>query len=225
MKLIITFIASLLVLFSFSQDNLLPIKKNWDDQILEYNGFTLSYNETHEQANWVFYKLTDSDLVCEDKARRRNRFNEDTLFPTNSSELEDYKYSGYDRGHLKPAADESCDQEQMDETFYMTNIAPQNPSFNRGVWKRLEEHVRNLALENDSLYVYTAGVLEDSLPHIGLNEVSVPDYFWKVIFIYKNGEREILSYLLPNKKCDEGIENFLVDIIYLEELISIDFPD
>jgi endonuclease G, mitochondrial len=224
MKILLLSIISILSLISFGQnDILLPVR--FDDQILNYNGFTLSYNETHEQANWVFYKLTKYDLVCEVQSKRKNNFKEDYSFLTKSSSLDDYRYSGYDRGHLKPAADESCDQDQMDETFYMTNISPQHPSFNRGIWKRLEDHVRELALENDSLYIYTGGVLVGSLDKIGVNEVSVPNNFWKVIFIYKNGVRNIICYLIPNRKCDEGIDEFIIGITELESLILIDLPD
>ena len=117
--------------------------QDFDNQKQFRDGYVLSYNETHEQPNWVFYTLKSSDLVCNDKAKRKNNFKEDRDIATGSAQLSDYAKSGYDRGHLKASADESCDQYQMDETFLMSNMSPQVPGFNRGIWKRLEAHVRD----------------------------------------------------------------------------------
>ena len=128
-----TFFTFFIVLTSFlyGQDNL-PRLINLDDQIISHTSYTLSYNETHEQANWVKYMITKVELESK-VAKRKNNFKEDTSIITGSAQLIDYKGSGYDRGHLKASADESCNQTQMDETFLMSNMSPQNPSFNRGI--------------------------------------------------------------------------------------------
>ena len=138
----------LLPITLFGQDY--PTKPNKDDQLVERNGYVLSYNETCEQPNWVMYTLTSEDLIKGD-ATRKNYFKSDRSFETLSASSSDYTRSGYDRGHLKPAADESNNQAQMDETFYMSNISPQLPGFNRGIWKKLENYVRVELIGNDSI--------------------------------------------------------------------------
>ena len=198
---------------------------NLDNQIFHLNGFSLSYNETHEQPNWVFYRITKEDIICEVKAKRKNKFKEDTAIPTGSATIDDYKKSGYDRGHLKSSADESCDQSQMDETFLMSNMSPQVPEFNRGIWKSLESHVRDLALLNDSIYVYTAGVLINGLPTIGNNKVTVPKNYYKIIYIFNNSIVSTESYVIPNINTYDLYSKYNTSISTIEQLTNIDFPD
>lgn len=195
-----------------------------DNEIYYRDGFVLSYNERHEQPNWVFYKLYPSDFTCTEKAKRKNNFKEDLNISTGSASLNDYKGSGYDRGHLKPSADEKCDQEQMDETFLMSNMSPQVPSFNRGIWKNLETHVRNNAKTCDSVYIYTGGVLEANLPTIGENEVSVPRMYFKVVHYFKKEASNSIVYLLPNDKLDGTYDEYVISINHLEKISNIDFP-
>lgn len=223
MKIIKLTMLSLLLSLNLLGQNL-PKVVNYNDQLLEYNGYTLSYNESHEQANWVFYVLKPEDLLCDKKVKRKNKFKEDFSFPTHSATLPDYKGSGYDRGHLKPAGDEPCDREQMDETFYLTNISPQEPSFNRGIWKKLETHVRNLAEDNDSLHIVTGPVLTHDMNKLGISGLSIPFRFYKVVYIFKNGEMSVLCYLLPNVKSKEDLNTYLVTLEHLESITKIDFP-
>ena len=85
---------------------------------------------------------------------RTNDFREDQInVSTGTAYLEDYRGSGYDRGHLAPAEDFEWSAEAMSDSFFMSNMSPQDPSFNRGIWKRLENRVRTWALENDGIYV------------------------------------------------------------------------
>ena len=102
--------------------------------IVQHDYYTLSYNEQYEQADWVMYRLS-GDSLKGDKFRRKNDFRKDTLITTESATLNDYKRSGYDRGHLCPAADRSWSETALSETFYMSNMSPQKPRFNRGIWK------------------------------------------------------------------------------------------
>lgn len=219
MKTIITILSVLLTVNVYAQ---LPRLINVNDQIIKHNGYTLSYNEQHEQANWVFYKLTPNDVKC-DNAKRKNNFKIDNTITTESATLNDYKGSGYDRGHLKPAADAMCTQELMDETFFMSNMAPQEASFNRGMWKTLEGYVRTLAEGNDSIHVYTGGVLTDNLRKIN-NRVSVPKTFYKVIYEFKNNTVTTLCFMLPNTKIDGVLFMYKVELTKVEEITGIDFP-
>ncbi len=217
------FVLSLMISITVSSQTL-PRQISLDDQIIHYNGFTISYNNSHEQPNWVYYTITSEDLTCPTKIKRKNKFYTDFDIEGHSAYLDDYKGSGYDRGHLKSSADESCDQEQNDETFVLSNMSPQEPSFNRGAWKKLETYVRSLALENDSVQVYTGGVLTDDLKTIGFNKVSVPRFYYKVIYIYNGGTKKILCYNLPNKKITEPLYSYEVKLFDLEKFVRIDFP-
>jgi endonuclease G len=110
------------------------------NQIIHHHGYSLSYNEEAEQADWVFYKLTPASISS--SIERTNNFREDPFVNEGSAALKDYRKSGYDRGHLAPAGSMKADAENMSESFFMSNMSPQYPSFNRGVWKRLEGEVR-----------------------------------------------------------------------------------
>ena len=101
------------------------------EQIINHFGYSLSYNEDHEQANWVFFELTDYEVSGIEK--RKNQFRSDPKVKTKSASLSDYRGSGYDRGHLAPAADMKWSVTTMSESFYMSNMSPQRPSFNRGL--------------------------------------------------------------------------------------------
>jgi len=190
----------------------LPQVINDDNQIIVHDGYTISYNESMEQPNWVRYVIKPSDLTGEAKAKRKNKFKADTAIPTGSATLADYKGSGYDRGHLKPAGDEAYDQEDMDATFLMSNMSPQLPGFNRGIWKKLENYVRSRASKSDSVIVITGGVLTSGLKTIGDNKVAVPRFFFKYIKVYDGGKIEVLPFILPNKKSSEPLYMFRVEM-------------
>jgi len=151
------------------------------DSIYSYRGFDLAYNEAYEQAAWVVYVLTRNEITT-GNIPRTDEFRVDTVIRTGSSNPDDYRGSGYDRGHLAPAGDMKWDPLSMDESFLMSNISPQLPSFNRGIWRKLEARVREWALEKDSLFVVTGPVLHRIDTTIGPNEVGVPSHYFKVLW-------------------------------------------
>lgn len=189
-----------------------------NDQIIIHKGYTLSYNESCEQANWVKYSVKKNDLI-NGNVKRKNNFKEDTLVKTGSADIYDYKSTGYDRGHLAPASVFTHDQQEMDESFLMSNISPQEPSFNRGVWKRIEEYEKLIARSKDSINVITGAVLSDTLPKIGDNGVCVPKYFYKIIYT----EDYIKCFFIENKKSDEDIIEYMEDLKFIEEKTNINF--
>ncbi len=190
-------------------------------QIVSHVGYTLSYNEEHEQANWVAYELTANELRGE--LRRTNDFRPDTLVNTGSAALIDYMGSGFDRGHLAPAADMKWSQQAMSESFYMSNMSPQVPGFNRGIWKSLESRVRDWAVENGTVFVVTGGILSSGLPTIGPDSVSVPEYFYKVILDYREPELKGIGFILPNQGSKSSLKTYAVSIDSVEQRTSIDF--
>ena len=190
-------------------------------QIVSHSYYNLQYAEEHEQAYWVSYKLTPNFLIK--NATRKNNFKPDSKITTGSATLGDYKGSGFDRGHLAPAGSMVFNQKAMDESFYMSNMSPQNPSFNRGVWKRLESKVRYWAKNCDSLFVATGPVLKDLKKTIGENKVSVPNSYYKVLVRFDNKGIDGIAFLLKNTASKEPLNTFAVPIDSIEAITNIDF--
>lgn len=194
---------------------------NQKDIVINHHGYTLSYNEKYEQANWVAYKLTAAETYK--NVSRINNFHEDTEVKSGSATDSDYKGSGYDRGHLAPAADMSWSQQSMSESFLYSNMSPQKPGFNRGIWKRLEEQVRQWAIDNEAIYVVSGPILQPNLPTIGENKVAVPMYYYKVLLDYTQPELKGISFIIPNESSTLSLQSFAVPIDSVENLVGIDF--
>lgn len=190
-------------------------------QIIRHAHFTLAYSEQYEQAVWVAYELTRAE-VLQNRERSEN-FREDPLVISGSASPDDYRRSGFDRGHLAPAGDMGFSEQAMSESFYMSNISPQVPAFNRGIWKDLEENVRKWAVEEGSLYVVTGPVLDGSRRKIGANKVTVPSYFYKVLLDYRGPEIKAVGFLFPNKGSKKKLQSFAIAIDEVEKLTEIDF--
>ncbi len=195
-----------------------------NEEVICHTYYCFVYNEEHEQAKWVAYHLTDK-MVNGDEPRDDN-FKSDPAVSTGTAELSDYKSSGYDRGHLAPAADMSITKTSMEESFFFSNISPQLPGFNRGLWKSLESSVRDFAKNLKSIYVVTGPLLKPYLPVIGKNEVSVPQEFFKAILFISDTLISEIAFIMPNKKLNnQSIFKYAVSIDELEKRADIDlFP-
>ena len=191
------------------------------EQIIDHFGYSLSYNEEHEQASWVFYELTDNEVLG--LVKRKDQFRKNPDVRTGSASLSDYKGSGYDRGHLAPAADMRWSSTAMSESFFMSNMSPQVPSFNRGIWKKLESKVRDWARDNKRIYIVTAGILDEGLNTIGSNSISIPNYYYKVILDYTEPELKAIGFILPNKKSKAPLQSFAISVDSVEIRTGIDF--
>ncbi len=205
------------LVFSKSVDYL-PVPSN---DLVKHTYYTLSYNEKYEQANWVYYSLTDS-MVVKGGSERSNKFKVDKMVSTGSAKSADYTKSGYDRGHLCPAADMDFNPIAMEESFLMSNICPQAPDFNRGIWKELETDVRNWAKKEHKLYVVTGPVFNDNKGTIGQEEVLVPGYFFKILY-EETDQPKIIAFVFPNRKSDRPLADFAVSIDEAEKLTGFDF--
>ena len=197
-------------------------------QIVKHHAFTLSYCEFHEQPTWVSYLLTREDALAQ--RPRHDAFRADPDVETGSAAPKDYVKSGYDKGHLAPNADMSRSEEVQNESFYMSNMSPQRHGFNAGIWKRLEAQVRHWAIEYDSIYVVTGPVLicdsveADSLniSTIGQsNTISVPRYFYKVI--YSPCLQQAIAFLVPHENKKGSVKTWVVPVDRVEEATGIDF--
>ncbi len=192
-------------------------------ELVIHTNFTLVYSEKDEQARWVAYQLTRAEV--EVNTQRSENFREDPLILTGSASLEDYRGSGYDRGHLAPAGDMGFTPKAMSESFYLSNISPQDPEFNRGIWRELEEKTRKWAVADGSLYIVTGPVLKDRRrKSIGANKVTVPARFYKVLLDYQPPKRiRAIAFLMSNKGSNKPLQTFAVSIDAVEEATGLDF--
>lgn len=189
--------------------------------LISHTGFSLVYNETHEQASWVAYELTREKTAK--GVERTDKFLPDPKVETGTATNKDYEKSGYDRGHLAPAADMSWSETAMAESFYFSNMSPQLPGFNRGVWKRMEEQVRSWAVENEHIYIVTGPILSEELKSIGNNKVSVPNYYYKVILDYSSPDVKGIGFIFPHASSSSPLQHFAVTIDSVEAMTGIDF--
>ena len=191
------------------------------NDIVVHEFYTLSYSEKNEQAEWVAYELKKNQLSHSNL--ERPYFIDDPKVETGSASWKNYKHSGYDKGHLCPAADRRFSRKAFDETFYTSNISPQLNDFNAGIWNTLEQKTRYWAAKYDGVYVVTGGVLTNNLETIGNEEVSVPKYFYKILLDNSRGEYKVIAFLLPHEPSEKPLNLFVVPIDKIEKITGIDF--
>jgi len=185
-------------------------------------GFLLSFNPETKLADWVMERLTPERLDG-DASREEAAFKPDPALPVDGqASLADYRSSGYDRGHLAPAGDMKWDEAAMNESFYLTNVAPQvGVGFNRGVWAALEAEIRGAAKQGE-LAVATGPVFFDFTPVIGNSRIPVPDAFFKAVLDPATGETR--AWLIPNRAhLGARPEGFTISLARLESLTGYDF--
>lgn len=187
--------------------------------------YTLSYDTMYRQAEWVAYRLTRAELE-EGKAKRSNSFRSDPQVLSHgwpAASDSDYKGSGFDRGHLLPSADRCGSSQENRATFLLSNISPQRPELNRGVWRLLEEQVRRWVLRCDTLYIVTGSDLSDSLPRIR-GGIGVPEHFFKAILLYNGSECQAIAFFIPNeKRLSKDFFAYAMSVDSLETRLNTDF--
>ncbi len=196
-------------------------KGNPTDLILHHTGYSIGYSKTYHIAEWVAYELSAEETRS--VVKRTNRFVPDPLLSSGSATNTDYHRAGYDKGHLAPSADMCYSQQTMAESFYLSNMSPQTPAFNRGIWKQLEEQVRNWAIDEKAVYIVTGPVLTSGLPTIGPHRITVPKYFYKVILDYTQPELKSIGFIIPNEGSTLPLKHFVVSIDSVEQVTGIDF--
>lgn len=209
-----------------------------EEELVEHSAMTLSYNEAHEQANWVMHIILPA--IKDGSVSRTNDFREDELVKTGTAQEKDYflktlksdsTYSydgfGYDRGHLAPSADFRWSSKALSESYYYSNMSPQVGDFNREKWAELENNLREYVLENETyLVVVTAPVLNAELEKVtrSTNGLSIPKYYVKAAYDSKNNRA--IAYVMPNQKILNPIESYAVSIDSAEALLGYDlFPN
>ena len=192
------------------------------ERIITHKGYTVSYNADWKIPNWVAYELTDVEVAGEEP--RGKKFVPDPMVPKyESATTEDYKNSGWDRGHMAPAADMKWHPQAMKESFYLSNICPQNRNLNSGAWKDLEEQVRDLAAQKGHIYVVCGPIVSDDHQTIGANNVVVPSAFFKVLLQEGNGEVYTIGFIYENVAGKRPMSTYAMTVDEVEDITGIDF--
>ena len=192
------------------------------DTIIDRPGYALGYIEYHEQPAWVIYIMTQTEATTK-VAKRTDKFRSDPEIPTGSATAADYRRSGYDRGHLAPAADMAFSGRTMADSFFFSNMSPQKPAFNRGIWKELEALVRYFAITERKIVVVTGPILpKEKTVTIGANQVTVPTHYYKVIFDLTPPQK-MIGFILPNEGSHEPLATFAVTVDAVEKATGLNF--
>ncbi|KAA6322537.1 Nuclease [termite gut metagenome] len=191
------------------------------EQIISHTGYTVSYNKNWRLPNWVAYELTRPET--QGKEKRNNRFTIDPNVEGASATNSDYLRSGYDKGHLAPAADMKWNATAMQESFYFSNICPQHPELNRRRWKDLEENIRKWAIADSAIIIVCGPLVEETAKTIGSNQVTVPQGFFKVILSPYVSPPQAVGFIFKNEASLEPLRKYAVTIDSIETITSMDF--
>jgi endonuclease G len=204
-----------------------PQDHNKDAVTICRTAYEVRYDPEAKIPIWVVYTLTSNHAIgC---VARSNAFSSDqSLAREQRSTLADYAGSGYDTGHIANDADMSWDETVERESFLLSNMTPQTPELNRGIWKTLETAVRAWTYNNDTDITVYAGPIYDvgNDKHIGPNKVVVPTAFYKIVI--DNKKKESLAFIFENsKKEGKDLTNYQVTVQDVEKVTGIKFsvPD
>jgi len=189
---------------------------------VDHLGFSLNYDHHHKNPRWVAYELSPKRLVdCAD--RDNQKFVVDIKLSQRSADPQDYRNSGYDRGHLAAAGDMKWSKEVMRQSFITSNISPQSPSMNRGKWASLENLVRAWSKNSERTYIVTGPVLHDQLDKLNQTEISIPEYHYKVVLRLKNNRWSGIAFLMDQMPQGRSLVAFVFTIREIEEITGINF--
>ena len=186
-------------------------------------GYTTSYNPKTKQPNWVGWRLT-ADHVDGEFLRKGIKFHEDEDVPEPRAKDEDYRGSGYDRGHMCPSGDNKWSQQAQEQSFLFTNICPQNHGLNAGDWNEMEQQCRKWAVEEGELYIVSGPIFYGSARHksIGKNKIPVPEAFFKVVLSMK-GTPKAIGFIYKNQAGNRPKGDYVNTVDEVERITGIDF--
>ncbi len=209
----------------------LAFESNKGDSILYYQGYSVIYSYTYNLPRYIFNLLSVDQLTLDytrTPAKRSSSFFTTTL-PNGklSATNRDYLKCGYDRGHMVPAGDFVWNKELKDETFFFTNINPQTPALNRGIWANLENRIRdNVIKHSENAYVVTGAIFNPAcLDRIGPDSLCVPVSYFKIVYFEKR--KTMFAFLFDNTvdRYEGDITDFQVSVDFIEQITGEDFFD
>lgn len=197
------------------------IPKSLASQVKEYTGFTLSFNKDHKTPNYVAWELLGSEVGG--SVSRTDNFWQDKDIDGCTAHS-DYTRSGYDRGHMCPAADQKWSIDAMNDCFVMANMCPQLHDLNAGAWETLESKER-LWAKRDSAVMIVAGPIytEDDDKYFGQANVRVPGAFFKVLIAPYLDEPRGIAFVYPHMKCPGNMQDYATTIDEVEKITGFDF--
>jgi endonuclease G len=198
-----------------------PVSKG---QLLQKRFFSLSFDEVTKNPEWVAYHLKKEQLTSRENYIRP-LFLPDPDITTGSNTSDDFSGSGFERGHLVPAADMSFDSIAFAETFFLSGIVPQRRGCNQGIWKELEKQARGWAYRYNDVYIMSGPVYtyDAEIPTIKKSGIAVPSHFYKIIFVYNDALKAMSAFLVPNEKSEKPLAVYTVSVDSVEKLTNIDF--
>lgn len=219
-----------------------PVDLTFDagTRVLYQRHWLVGYDQDLRMPIWVAYRLQAEDLA---QPRRRTQcFRSDArlLIRKESTRCASYRGSGFDRGHLVPSADMVRSEQAMVNSYVFSNIAPQYPRFNRGVWRKLEGHVRDLARTHGSVFVMSGAIFDQDndgrrdadadAPRAGSRQsaprAAIASHFYKVIMVIEDGQARVTAWLLAHD--NDPVTTFTaarVSLAKIETLSGLDiFP-
>lgn len=192
------------------------------NQTIKHFAYTVNYNLKWNLPNWVAYSLTKQETTG--AYSRENTFYPDPQVKGDPVITKDYSNSGYDRGHMAPAADMKWSEKAMRESFYMTNICPQNQSLNRGDWNDLEELARDWAYKYNEVFIACGPIVTDPHHTIGqTRKIVVPSAFYKVFLRKKGSTWSCIGFVFPNQSGSRPLMTYVMSINEIEQMTGIDF--
>ena len=200
------------------------LKGSRSELILKRMGYTVSYNMEWNLPNWVAWELNADKLV--ERESRNDKFLPDPdLMEKEAVTTDDYKGSGWDRGHMCPASDNRWHWKAMQESFYMTNICPQDHNLNRGDWKELEEQCRRWAEQEGPIYIVCGPILYNRKHQkIGKEHtVLVPEAFFKVVLCLSGTKPKAAGFIFKNSSGNRKLESYINTVDEVERITGIDF--
>lgn len=197
------------------------LPKNIKSQLKEYEGFTVSFNAETRNPNYSAWELLESET--DGTTRRSNRFWMDESIE-GCPDKTDYSGSGYDRGHLCPAADQKWSAKGMSDCFSMANMCPQWPGLNSGAWNTLEQKCRLWAQRDSALIIIAGPIFSPSeKKYLNGNNIRIPTAFFKVILAPYLKEPRAIGFIYPNYTSPGNMNNYAMSVDDVERETGFDF--
>ena len=192
------------------------------DNVIEHTGFVLSYNPSTKLPHWVAYELTSEETEG-DADRDEFIFKKDPEWKSSQAMREDYAESGWTKGHMACAGDFKWDEDAMEETFYLTNICPQDRELNKGDWNYLEKQVRHWARRYGKAWVVSGPIVgKNKYGKIGERDVTVPDAFFKAVLTPTKGGYQSIAFVMGNDSKRYYLDKCSMSVNELERLTGLD---
>lgn len=200
---------------------MLEVKGGPKGRLITRKAYITSYNATTRQPNWVAWTLTAAHT---DGNLKYRNFSEDNSLPEPRATLDDYRDSGYSRGHICPAGDNKWDETARNETFLLSNICPQDRDLNGGTWNQIEMACREWAKRYGEVHIVSGPIFYSDRPRtIGRNRIAVPDAFFKVIARGNGDSAHTIAFVCPNTGNTGKKAQYVTSVTNVEKATGMTF--